>query len=137
MKFIILFLSLSIRICCSFDVDYANSFQYNRGHSTVLNSIWNIPEVPYISADHQDNWNYLQQQNIYEILFDYSQGCPNTYEPICATNGQQHLYFINSCFLHQRNYQQLLKGQRGMFKEFPSTKRILVTNYILPSLLLL
>lgn len=39
--------------------------------------------------------------------------CPKIKEPLCATNGEEYLYFDNKCLLEVRNYERLLQGLQG------------------------
>ena len=52
-------------------------------------------------------------------LIDYNsmgQGsCPNIRQPLCATNGQEFLFFENQCQLEVKNYEQLIQGLQGKY----------------------
>ena len=52
-------------------------------------------------------------------LVDYNsmgQGsCPNIRQPLCATNGQEFLFFENQCQLEVKNYEQLIQGLQGEY----------------------
>lgn len=42
--------------------------------------------------------------------------CPKIKEPLCASNGEEYAYFENKCLLEVRNYERLLQGLQGKFK---------------------
>ncbi|XP_075165001.1 uncharacterized protein LOC142237529 [Haematobia irritans] len=69
---------------------------------------------------HADNLGLFDFNNIFKPMHttDFSQGCPDSYQPVCATNGNKHLQFQTLCHFHDFNYHQLLQGRQA-FVETP------------------
>ncbi|XP_075164981.1 uncharacterized protein LOC142237510 [Haematobia irritans] len=112
-NYLILILNLSLTVCGDFPnfnymqspsvPSYHNSYDYYDVHSFSLGDY-------YYNYNDEISFGGFTDHDSIKVI-DYSQGCSNEYEPVCASNGQVYMHFKNPCELHERNYQELINGR--------------------------
>lgn len=75
------------------------------------------------------NYPHNVEQNSNEVdVVNYNDmgrgSCPKIKQPLCATNGVETLYFDNKCFLEVKNFEQLMQGLQGEYKEEDYKKKL-------------
>lgn len=67
-------------------------------------------------------FNQPEKSQAVEVVVVGSDKCPKNIQPVCATNGQQFLYFQNKCHMEVKNYEFLTQGLLGELVNTSSNK---------------